>query len=215
MHLSFLPVGHTHEDVDAGFSQISGVLREKDVETYEELMNILPNPTDLTSVFDVKAWLEPHINSPLKHSVPLHFRFSRSDETVSVSYKGLHNQPWKALEGSFFKAYANGKPSLPTGSPKLLKPQFDSDDLERLKKQISNIKHLFSSDDKYEWWSTFIENIQSKQLPVMEWMMKKLPRQQNKDRESSGTNAVPPALREMLNKELEEPQVCVMVFYAP
>ena len=47
------------------------------------------------------------------------------------------------------------------------------------------IKHLFSLDDNYEWWSTFIENIQSKQLPVMEWMMKKLPRQQNKDREGA------------------------------
>ena len=43
-------MGHTHKEVDAAFSQISTKLRQKDVETYDNLLELLPRPTDLKSM---------------------------------------------------------------------------------------------------------------------------------------------------------------------
>ena len=121
-------MGYNHEDVDAAFSQISTKLRQKDVETYDDLLELLPSPTDPKSMFDVKAWLEPHMSVPQKHTVPLQFRFINAGQTVNIQYKGLHSHQWKKLESSFFKVKSDGKPSLPYGTPKYLKPEFDSSD---------------------------------------------------------------------------------------
>ena len=41
VHLSFLIVGHTHEDVDAAFSRISEKLRRLDAETFYDLLGLL------------------------------------------------------------------------------------------------------------------------------------------------------------------------------
>ncbi|VDI09707.1 Hypothetical predicted protein [Mytilus galloprovincialis] len=47
VHLSFLPVGHTHEDVDAAFSRIAETLRRNDAETMPRLKEMLPNVKDI------------------------------------------------------------------------------------------------------------------------------------------------------------------------
>ncbi|XP_053381351.1 uncharacterized protein LOC123565970 [Mercenaria mercenaria] len=72
VHLSFLYVGHTHEDVDAAFSKISEKLRTTDAETLDDLIALLPKPEEILHMFDVKNWLAPHIADIEKHSEPLH-----------------------------------------------------------------------------------------------------------------------------------------------
>ena len=44
VHLSFLFVGHTHEDVDACFSHISKKLRMNDAETIPDLKKTITRP---------------------------------------------------------------------------------------------------------------------------------------------------------------------------
>ena len=39
--MSFLPVGHTHEDIDQLFSRIAALLRRESVYTYEQLVDVI------------------------------------------------------------------------------------------------------------------------------------------------------------------------------
>jgi hypothetical protein len=43
VQFSMLPVGHTHEDIDARFSFIARRLYQKDTETLEEFLNVRQN----------------------------------------------------------------------------------------------------------------------------------------------------------------------------
>ena len=202
-------VGHTHEDVDAGFSQISSKLKQNDVETYEELMNILPNPTDITDMFDVKAWLEKHLSAPKKHSRPLHYRFIRGpDGDIRIQYKGLHNQIWKELKKSFFKTYENKNVYLPSGNPKILKPEFDNESLDRLVKQVTAIEHLFSKEENFDWWKTFVNKLKRKRPSSHpEWILKTLPKQTDRQTPEDESDDIPPELDRLLQMEVEETEV--------
>ncbi|XP_052218113.1 uncharacterized protein LOC127835717 [Dreissena polymorpha] len=54
VHMSFLIVGHTHEDIDARFSMISRTLGSKDAEIFEDLLKILQSAERVTKIFDVQ-----------------------------------------------------------------------------------------------------------------------------------------------------------------
>ena len=124
VYLSFLFVGHTHEDVDAAFSQISKRLRQEDVET--NFLAFLPEAKDVTVMSDMKTWLEPHLCQPLDHTASLHFRFQTiNDNDVKFQYKGLFDSPCINYECGFFKSYENGKIYLPRRTQKFLEPNID------------------------------------------------------------------------------------------
>ena len=72
--LSFLPVGHTHEDIDQGFQVLAGKLRKADARTLPQLLDVLEGKEDgqanadktrrvrlldTQNVFDFKKALEP------------------------------------------------------------------------------------------------------------------------------------------------------------
>ena len=63
--ISFLPVGHTHCDVDASFSRFSVRLNTHNAETVDALMDeyeksqAKARAVSIASVFNFKSWLEP------------------------------------------------------------------------------------------------------------------------------------------------------------
>ena len=59
VHLSFLYVAHTHEDVDAKFSQISKIVRKENVVTILKRL--------IKGMYDINTWLLPHINDVEGH----------------------------------------------------------------------------------------------------------------------------------------------------
>jgi hypothetical protein len=68
--VSFLLVGHTHDDIDASFGRWSMKLREEDFPTisllmksYMDLENVLVNPHMIEEVPEFKAFIEPYIRS--------------------------------------------------------------------------------------------------------------------------------------------------------
>ncbi|CAG2249918.1 unnamed protein product [Mytilus edulis] len=61
VHLSFLPVDHTHEEIDAAFSKISDKLRKNDAETLTGFMHLLPSCKINGGIYDIRGWLTPHI----------------------------------------------------------------------------------------------------------------------------------------------------------
>lgn len=208
VHLSFLFVGHTHEDVDAAFSQISKRLRQEDVETYDNFIDFLPDSKDVTVMFNVKAWLEPHLCKPLEHTAPLHFRFQRiNDKDVKIHYKGLYDQPWIEYHG-FFKSLPNGKKYLPTGTPKLVQPNIENINFDRLRRQVHVIEHMFSKSEYVEWWDSFIDKLtKEKYSEKAQWYLKLLPRQKKEKEIEHTRDALPPQIRKQLDKETAIPHV--------
>ncbi|XP_063438737.1 uncharacterized protein LOC134719703 [Mytilus trossulus] len=84
VYLSFLPVGHTHEDVDAAFSRIAETLRRNDAETMPRLKEMLPNVKDIEAIYDIRSWITSSLNDIRKHTKPLHYKFIRDLATNNV-----------------------------------------------------------------------------------------------------------------------------------
>ena len=84
---------HTHEDVDAGFSNISRKLRTNDCESLDELETILPSSNHFTHMFDVKAWLDVHLVDIQKQTQPLHSTFTKNEEKFKPGMLVLRTSP--------------------------------------------------------------------------------------------------------------------------
>ena len=84
VHLGFLMVGHTHEDIDAMFSRFSERLQTKMTSTFPHLMehfqkceSLAPAPFLMTQVPDFKTFIQGYLcdgqDSLVGHSKPLQF----------------------------------------------------------------------------------------------------------------------------------------------
>ena len=96
--MSFLPVGHTHEDIDQVFSRISVALNKGPAYTWEAFMELLktsfvkdqkrPNIVPVGHAYAFKRWLEDRPCAVGSWSDNLCFRFSRGhDDRVQMHYK--------------------------------------------------------------------------------------------------------------------------------
>lgn len=96
-------VDHMHEDIDACYRKVSDILRRNDAEALDDLVNLLPNVTDIQYVFDVRSWLDGNIRDVRKQTQHLHYRFKNSGHVVEAYYKGKHVSAWKILMGDFLE----------------------------------------------------------------------------------------------------------------
>ncbi|XP_038063298.1 uncharacterized protein LOC119733986 [Patiria miniata] len=104
VEFNFLPVGHTHEDVDQLFSRIAEKLRHNDVYTLEELHEVVENsytPRVLvrqlfgSDLWDIKSWLLPHLKPIGNHSKPHHFLFKKVNGAARMYYRMWCCDPWR------------------------------------------------------------------------------------------------------------------------
>ena len=58
VYLSFLLVGHTHEDIDQRFSVISGTLKRQDIDSLQELLEFIKKGASHTEAFTTSRHLE-------------------------------------------------------------------------------------------------------------------------------------------------------------
>ena len=133
--LSFLLVGHTHDDIDASFGRWSMKLREEDFPTipllmksYMDLENVSVIPHMIEEVPDFKAFIEPYIRSGahrlIRHA-KAQFRFYMRDDGVpAMQYKLLcTTQDWSPPEGLLvWSVDGKERAMLPDGEPKPCKP---------------------------------------------------------------------------------------------
>lgn len=217
VHLSFLYVGHTHEDIDAAFSRVSEKLRKTEAETLVGLIDLLPNSKQTGGLYDIKGWLEKHINPIKGHTVPLHFKFSL-DATgkICVQYKGNNHRPWKQLKNTLLKKIPPGIPSISV--PDNFNKKFNFDALE---KNIERSKYLFSDilqNTQYRWWKRYItflretsEN-ENKQILYAKkdarWLLPLLPKSTLHSQEEY---LLPQEIQEMVDREIDDPEVSLIL----
>ena len=131
IEVSFLPVGHTHEDIDQLFSCTSRRLRDRDVKTRKEFERELemsyrglmgkPIVGHVDSVIDWKKWLEDnklYIEMP-PFTQYHHFRLERDAErVVRICCKDKYSdKDWKPLRASENTGHAILVPHMPLELP--------------------------------------------------------------------------------------------------
>ncbi|WAR14851.1 hypothetical protein MAR_004956 [Mya arenaria] len=196
IHISFLMVGHTHEDVDAQFSLISRTLKTKDCETIESLMTVC-NGEHMHTVYDVKNWILPNANKFKLITTPLHYKFQKKDGTINVCYKGLNSQDWILLDGHFLN-------KLPIGKPHIVIRDFSKISVEKSVKQIETIKNLFNEHSNYVYWTDFYQNLNRNAIEDTPWILPLLPRQSSQIPASLIVH-VPETVQAAMEKELRIP----------
>ena len=169
IQLSFLLVGHTHEDIDQRFSTFAEMLRNKGVFGPQDMTKVLPCAEDVSGLYDFKSWLEPHLADVKYHTTTGMFRFRKHSSRggrVHIFYRKLSTTPWKVMKNGIFNNLQDGKPDYPTGSPKLLMPSYTKDkiDTDQLRKSLPVWTKYFPPEatqapDDWKKWITQIEKL--------------------------------------------------------
>lgn len=213
-------MGHTHEDIDAKFSRIAEMLRQQDAATVGNMVSLIPNCTELTSMYDIRSWMEPHIIDIRKHTKPFHYKFVRNAMSVDVFYKGLFDMPWKLLPsgGSMFIT-VQGNVQLPSGCPSLVIPDFEVNVKPESLLKASKHWKLALDNECNMWWQRYISNLTavSKSLEQRKsyakygakWLLPDLPKQVHVSNieHDDDDDAISPAIQQLLATETQEPQI--------
>jgi hypothetical protein len=164
INVKFLPVGHTHEDIDAVFSQIAKKLRRAIVKTVSGLVNILkcaftkfgrsPDVRIVDEVPNVREWLLP-IKPKIDHITQFRsFRLFRRTGSQAVYFNAAENMSddsskFTPPEGDLLLD------KLPPGEPCRvpLRPTQRS----RFEAAVGKYAEInaFNQDDHEEWMSWF------------------------------------------------------------
>lgn len=156
--ISFLMVGHTHEDIDQMFSCISRRLSKNNARTLVELIREIGlsytpviEVDILTYMYDVRRWLEECIVLNLSGHIHQHqFKLVKGpDGKALLFYKKWSTSPaWQPAQGLHI---VNGRPK---GVPELI----DQDKSHmNFAKDLPKYRLHFDSDTT-RWWERFIEN---------------------------------------------------------
>ena len=153
--VSFMIVGHTHDDIDASFGRWSMELREKDHPTLPLLMQSYMNmeavpfiPHLIEEVADFKSYIKPYIGINKKqlvgHSKGRQYKFFMDDNGWPImQYKlACTNLAWLPTEGvKLWKEDAEHKPIFPRGDPLPVKPKKMTNEAEILRGLEGYIQH--------------------------------------------------------------------------
>lgn len=105
--MSFLIVGHTHEDVDAFFSKVNKSLACKHVSSIPQLLAEVHGaeekravPRFITEVADYKAHAKPYSNRIKGIRAPVAFKFTMLDNRPIYQYQETYGGPWLPTFGN-------------------------------------------------------------------------------------------------------------------
>lgn len=110
-----------------------------------------PDVHVLKYVFDIKAWLEPYLNSVKRHVYPHAYKFFKRDGRVTMRYKKWANDKTWLPDGPSLHML-NGKPR---GIPVLVRPETKKlMDIKDLQESVKKCSRLTNEDQM--WWSSFV-----------------------------------------------------------
>ena len=107
IEVGFLPVGHTHEDIDGTYGRMSSNLKSKDIYSLPEMMDtyhtieenrVFP-PTLIDKVYDFKSFLNGYIkegkNALVGHLNVQYFQFLVLNDVSMLRYKeSIRDNKW-------------------------------------------------------------------------------------------------------------------------
>ncbi|XP_070557874.1 uncharacterized protein [Ptychodera flava] len=176
--LHFLPVGHTHEDIDQLFSCISRHLKKTNIYTMDDMERAVMNSYNVPvfvkhveGVFDIKKWLLPHMVKNFKgQSKPLHFQFKEFDGKVRMRYRHRSTSNWRPVlqfKDDDFTPIEESKgliclKTLPNVDdvPEWVKPSIEKMDPERLRKDLPDAyQGRITCERDKQWLREFAQNI--------------------------------------------------------
>ena len=106
--VSFLPKGHTHEDIDQLFSRFAEFLRHHDILCIDDLIRYLADAVQcekkypivkrVTHTYDYKQLVDPVLQPMRQHSVPMCFKFELNDSKDAVLMFARSNMHTKKAE---------------------------------------------------------------------------------------------------------------------
>ena len=151
-------VGHTHENIDQMFSCVARRLAKNAAHTLEALkeqIKVSYTPPvlveELSSLFEIKAWMENSINNISGHVHQHVFKIQNNNDNSKLFYKKWSTSPAWLPDGGISLIL-----TIPRGVPKLVKPNtlggMSPDKLEMdLPKYAMKLK-----DSEMVWWREFI-----------------------------------------------------------
>lgn len=153
--VSFMMVGHTHDDIDASFGRWSMRLREKDYPTLPLLMQSYMDmeedamiPHLVEEVPNFKAFIKPYIAIGAKrlvgHAKGRQFKFFVDDNGWPIMQYKLNCtvKNWLPEAGiKLWKPDADGRPMLPEGQPPAVMPQVMKGEADILRGLDGYIRH--------------------------------------------------------------------------
>ncbi|KAL3702382.1 hypothetical protein R1sor_020404 [Riccia sorocarpa] len=105
--MSFLIVGHTHEDVDAYFSKINMSLSHRQITSLPEILSMIYSaeerkalPRLITEVADYKLHAEPYRKTVEGISKPVAFKFYMENNMPMMKFQEKYGGPWCPPNGN-------------------------------------------------------------------------------------------------------------------
>ncbi|XP_070548740.1 uncharacterized protein [Ptychodera flava] len=170
--INFLPVGHTHEDVDQMFSRVSTALRKANSFTLPELMhNIHESYTpsikveEVKYLFNVKEWLEPYMAGRFGgHSKPHNFRFRKVNGRARMHYRLWSTDAWQPTYDEDNED-TQGLVCLETvpdvnDVPSMVEPSLLKLDLQRIRNDIPNKYADYMPQSAMDYLQNFVNDIE-------------------------------------------------------
>lgn len=164
----FLPVGHTHEDIDQMFSCVARQLRTHNAftmadlerqssQSYKPSIKIVP----VTMVQDVKCELSTHMAGGFtNHSKPLWFRFTKVQESTFMHYKLHVDDAWKPTAESEWHMGLKCLKSCPDISASLnwVATSLEKTDFDKLCQDLPHAYNTRLPTVARQWWIDFLSN---------------------------------------------------------
>lgn len=190
MKFGFLPVGHTHEDIDQLFSCVSRRLKHRNALTvqgkynhnnyllssflhfFSELSHAVqtsfsPQPmvVVLDSVIDAKGWMceqTPPIHDHLK-AHQFKFQCSESGDCRMFYKEWSTDTYWLPQTGLSFLPTNN---TIPGQRPLFIRPYYDPENLKKLETTLRKIGAYLNKAGASEWWESWMEEAKKYVKPV-------------------------------------------------
>ena len=151
-------MGHTHENIDQMFSCVARRLAKNDAHTLEALkeqIKVSYTPPvlveELSSLFEIKAWMENSINNISGHVHQHVFKIQNNNGNSKLFYKKWSTSPVWLPDGGISLIS-----TIPRGVPKLVKPNtLGGMSLDKLEMDLPKYA-MKLKDSEMVWWREFI-----------------------------------------------------------
>lgn len=159
--VSFLMVGHTHEDIDQLFSCIARLLNKFKVLTLSQLLEQVKqvnrkDPVDaeiLEYIFDAREWIDDFIPDLHGHLKSYQFKFVPEGEGVQFFYKKRSKSTqWVSVDQEQYPIFQE----LPTGKPQLVDSLFAEMKIPIFTRHLRATYFKWMPDDCNKEWEEWI-----------------------------------------------------------